>query len=164
MAAPSATPARCARIPAFTSSPLTGGPAALNVCVMTPVRLRRIVPILALLVLTTIQCGDDPTGPPPVPGRITLVLASANDDDGAALIELDAGPVMSVGADSADVFTDTRNGRLRIVVARLQPGPLVVTLEVRDTAAVFDPVLLDVADAADFPRSSLAGYTVEVRK
>jgi hypothetical protein len=39
-----------------------------------------------------------------------------------------------------------------------------LTLAVRDTAADLDAVLLEVADAADSPRSSLAGYTIEIRK
>jgi hypothetical protein len=99
-----------------------------------------------------------------VPGQVTLVVVSPNDDDGAALIELNGGGVTSVGADSAEVLADTRDGRLRVVVARRSPGALVFTLGVRDTAEVLDPVLLEVAGAADELRSSLAGYTIEVRK
>jgi hypothetical protein len=89
---------------------------------------------------------------------------SPTNDDGAALVELDGAGVTSVGADSAEVLTDMRDGRLRVVVARRSPGPLVLTLAVRDTAADLDAVLLEVADAADAPRPSLAGYTIEIRK
>jgi hypothetical protein len=128
-------------------------------------RVRRKISLACLLaVLTTVRCSDEPLGPPPVPGQVTLVVVSPNDDDGAALIELNGGGVTSVGADSAEVLADTRDGRLRVVVARRSPGALVFTLGVRDTAAVLDPVLLEVAGAADEPRSSLAGYTIEVRK
>jgi hypothetical protein len=136
-----------------------------NHAVMQSIRLRRrIVLVCSLVVLTTVRCSDEPLAPPRVPGQFTLVVMSPNDDDGAALVELDGAGVTSVGADSAEVLTDMRDGRLRVVVARRSPGPLVLTLAVRDTAADLDAVLLEVADAADAPRSSLAGYTIEIRK
>jgi hypothetical protein len=123
--------------------------------------------LLAALALGAVRCSgdEDPTGPPPpdpVPGSLVLVVRSPNGAEGAALIDVAAATVAEVTPDSGSVIQVPDGERLRIAIVRNQPGTLSAVLAVSDTAAPLDIRLLQVADAVNGLRPSLAGYTVEV--
>jgi hypothetical protein len=131
---------------------------------MTKARLPRLLLIASVVAL--VRCSPDgpiePRGA--APGALTLVLRSPNGAEGAALLDIAGTYVTGVGADGSAVYSHPDGDRLRIAIARAQPGELRAIVALSDTTRPLDARVVQVAGPTNALRGSLAGYTVEVRR
>ncbi len=126
------------------------------------------VVFLALLLVTLAalaSCsGHDSTGPAggSRAGTVTLRLVSPNGPEGAAVIDLASGPVLSVDADGDVVDVVSAGGRTRVVMLRNPAGELRARVSMSDTTQALNPSVVEVADSLNVLRTSLSGYAVDV--
>lgn len=112
-------------------------------------------------------CGDDPAGPPePVPGVLTVNLATPNADDRAVLVRV-TGPGEAAAVTAAAGQTlfsrPTAAGFNAAVFGDLAAGPL-LRFSVPDVnqAGAYQATVVEVVDPSDQLRPSLAGYGATV--
>ena len=121
--------------------------------------------LLGLLVLGTLTCGGEGSGPSaaPPPGLLELSLVTPNPDDCALLLEVTGGPVSHVlplggllSYQAARVPGVTRIA----LIGPLASGP-VARLRVPDIgqAARYAVTVVSVADQASLRLRKLAGYS-----
>ncbi len=122
---------------------------------------------IATALLAVVSCGGDhtPTGPSgPVPGVLNVALTTPNADDGAVLLTISGGPVVSVEAASPGYqvysFTpDTMNVRL-LVSGDIATGAL-LRVHIADTgrAAAYHATIAQAASRTTFAQRNLTGYS-----
>jgi hypothetical protein len=135
-------------------------------------------PLLSALALVAlIGCGDNPTAPgnnggtkapepePPVPGTLSIVLTTPNEDDGALVIRVRPTGGLTIDSVQAgqNVTLHLRTGTERrgAVFGSIQDGHSLAVVYVND---IRDPSLL-VAEvlqvaAADYTMRALDGYSL----
>jgi hypothetical protein len=142
----------------------------------TPARTKRrtmkTLPRAALLLAAALlpACGGGDASEPaqPVPGDLTVSLATPN-ADGALLIAItgpDAVGAVQPAAAGAVVRARTQGTTTTVAVfGALAAGPL-LRLSVPDVrqAAHYTATLREAADAQNAPRASLAGYSLAVTR
>lgn len=119
-----------------------------------------------------LSCGDGPTEPPrPVPGVLTVRWTTPHADDRAALLRLVLPDGMTTATlESAtpglEVFERRSADTLRIAVFGELTSAALVRFSVPDVAAASRVVatVVEVSDATDALRASLAGYAVVIEK
>ena len=125
---------------------------------------------IAAGLLAVASCGGDPTPTEPsgpVPGVLNVALITPNADDGALLLTISGGPVVSVEAASPGYqvysFTpDTTNIRL-LVSGDIATGAL-LRIHVADTrrAASYHATIAQAASRTTFAQRALSGYSFTV--
>lgn len=127
---------------------------------MTPNR-RRFAPCSPLLCLgfaaLAAACGTEP----PTAGNITVSVQSPNGVEGAAVLAIAGVRVTAATLATGAAFLGSGEP-VRLVAVLEQPGDIVLTLEVSDVNASPTVELVEVADAENRLRESLAGYQVLV--
>ncbi len=116
--------------------------------------------LIALAVTGLLACGDDPTPPEPVPGDLLVTVVSPNGAEAAAVLETADAGIVSVSADDAQLFHWRAGGLSRVVVLLDQAGPVRFRLSVEDLNQPPRLRIVEVADASNTLRPSLAGYNV----
>lgn len=119
--------------------------------------------VIALALIATVglvACGDDPTPPEPVPGDLLVTVISANGAEGAAVLETGDAGIVGISANGAQAFHWRAGGLSRIVVLLGQAGELRFRLSVEDLNRPPRLRIVEVADASNTLRTSLAGYSV----
>lgn len=122
---------------------------------------------LALTILVTglvgwaAACGDQ--GPQSGPGILTATVVSPNGAEGSAVLSLFGDGIGDVTGVDGVAYSQRRGDSVRVVVLAESPGPLHFLVAVDDTTRPITATLLQVADGADRLRTSLMGYTVELR-
>jgi len=96
-------------------------------------------------------------------GNLTAVITSPNGDEGAAVLDVNGTVDAFVGSSDVSVYTTPAPSGTRVVLVRMTPGALSVTLTVPDISRPPTISIVEIADGADHLRASLAGYTVAVR-
>lgn len=125
---------------------------------------------LGATLLAIASCGGDksPTEPSgPVPGVLNVALTTPNADDGALLLTISGGPVVSVEPASAayQVYTftpDTTNVRV-LVSGDIAAGAL-LRIHIADSrrAASYHATIAQAASRTTFAQRALSGYTFTV--
>ena len=125
---------------------------------------------LCVLLSTSVSCGDDDkgsTGPPdPVPGTLTLSLATPYGDDGAVLLRLEGPDMTQVGLAAPGLylrFLEDQGGVTAVFVGDVSAGDM-LTFDVPDVNRVdsYGATMLQAADRSNAVRGSLAEYTLTV--
>lgn len=125
------------------------------------IRIPRSVITLALIANVGLAaCGDDPTPPAPVPGDLLVTVVSPNGAEGAAVLETGDAGIVGISANGAQAFHSRAGGLSRVVVLLDQAGELRFRLIVEDLNRPPRLRILEVADASNTLRPSLAGYSV----
>lgn len=124
-------------------------------------------PLALFLTLVLAACGPgdgSTTGPPPPDGgaTVTLRLVSPGGPEGAALLEVDADPVLGAAGDGDLLYSTAAGNRLRLVLVRAPAGELRASLTLSDGSADLHPAILQVADSLNVLRPDLSGYAVEI--
>jgi hypothetical protein len=124
--------------------------------------MKRAISIaVAVAALLTASC-DNSTGSSG-PGPLSAVLVSPNGNEGAAVLDV-VGSVESVTTpDGVSAYTTPAANGLRIVLVRLDAGPLSMTLKVPDISNPPALSVVEVAGPDNALRQSLAGYRVEIQ-
>jgi hypothetical protein len=124
--------------------------------------MKRAISIaVAVAALLTASC-DNSTGSSG-PGPLSAVLVSPNGNEGAAVLDV-VGSVESVTTpDGVAAYTTPAANGLRIVLVRLDAGPLSMTLKVPDISNPPALSVVEVAGPDNALRQSLAGYRVEIQ-
>ncbi len=132
---------------------------------MTIVRNKALA--LALVALTAGCGGDDlPTGPPPGPGLLAVVLETPNSNDGALLFRLSGGRMGSLRVNQLTLLTaNTGTNERRVILAGNISAGVVLRFwvpERRDLAG-YSVVLEQVATRAIYVQQPLDGYALSVK-
>ncbi len=124
---------------------------------------RAISATLLLLALAggLLRCSE-PAEPLEGPGDATLRLVSPAGDEGAAILAIDAGPVLAVTSETALVYTYPDGDRLRVVLVSVFGGELSATVAVDETTTPLNPEVIQVAGPDNMLRTPLTGYAVQV--
>lgn len=128
---------------------------------------RLLLAVLApVVVLGTLSCGDDGTGPRA--GTLEIRLGTPNAGaDGAILLTV-TGPVAPAGVSAPGglrVFTDSLGTTTTFAVTGTLPAGAIARLQVEDVgrAGEYAAVIRQVA-AADYTLRPLAGYSLTVAR
>lgn len=124
----------------------------------------RIGAVFTLLVV--MGCGEDggTAAPGPVPGLLSLTLASPNGDEGAAVIESPDPGIMEITESTGDAYLWMSGGTTRIVVVLDTPGSIGLTLRIEDLLSAPHLRVIEVADGSNLLRPSLSGYELLVSR
>lgn len=96
-------------------------------------------------------------------GTVNAVVVSPNGDEGAAVLDV-VGTVESfTGTEGVSVYTTATTTGTRVVLVRLTPGTLSMKLALQDQDRLPAISVIEVADADDRVRPSIAGYAVELK-
>jgi hypothetical protein len=135
-------------------------------------RLRSAVRALAIAgLLAAVACDDAPPEPQPVPGDLPqpvpgdldVTLVSPNGSEGAAVLETaDEGIVEISVEEGLQAFHWTEGGLTRIVLLLDDVGELRFRMSVTDVNRPPRLDLVEVSDAMNRLRTSLAGYEIAV--
>jgi hypothetical protein len=127
-------------------------------------RLRSAVRALAIAgLLAAVACDDAPPEPQPVPGDLDVTLVSPNGSEGAAVLETaDEGIVEISVEEGLQAFHWTEGGLTRIVLLLDDVGELRFRMSVTDVNRPPRLDLVEVSDAMNRLRTSLAGYEIAV--
>jgi hypothetical protein len=122
--------------------------------------LLRLLLLPALLALGACDKGGGTT-PPAAPGGDYLgVLVSPNPEEASAVLELTGTGITEVRAGTGFMASSPITGGQRVVIVREVPGSLEFVVKVAAGSEPPDVRVVEVADGADVPRPSLAGYRV----
>jgi hypothetical protein len=80
--------------------------------------------------------GDSPTGPPPQPGELTVVLASGSSVGGVVLTVTGPGITSPAASGSAQLYYDQSGGALHAVVVGASLSGEILSFTVPDVAQV----------------------------
>lgn len=120
---------------------------------------------VAALTLLVALCGCHPDVPTAIPGTLTVHLVTAGTNDGAIVLVVSGGPVLSVDAAGSYEVTSTTDaaGVHLLVVGSITPGSL-VRLQVPDISKVHDylAVIGQVADRTTFGLVDAVGYRATI--
>lgn len=117
--------------------------------------------LASAFVLAVLLGGCTDAGPQAGPGSVEVRVVSPNGVEGSALVSVFAQGVRGVTAVSGRVFGQQRADTLRVVVVADTPGDLRFSLSMADTTAVLQGSVLQVADAQNRLRSTVADYALE---
>ncbi len=127
-------------------------------------RLRSAVRALAIAgLLAAVACDDAPPEPQPVPGDLDVTLVSPNGSEGAAVLETADEGVTEISVEEGlQAFHWTEGGLTRIVLLLDDVGELRFRMSVTDVNRPPRLDLVEVSDAMNRLRTSLAGYEIAV--
>jgi hypothetical protein len=121
-----------------------------------------LVAMAATIVLASCDLGLwGPSGP----GEIQVALFSPHGPEGAAVLELTGGVGLGeVTTALGEAFYEHDDGTTRVVIILDEPGPIEFTVRSDDVGARPSVTLVQVADAANYLRTDLSGYWVELER
>jgi hypothetical protein len=124
--------------------------------------MKRAISIaVAVAALFTVSCENSTESSGP--GPLSAALVSPNGDEGAAVLDV-AGTVTSVTTPTGvSAYTTPAANGVRIVLVRLDAGPISMTLNVPDISNPPTLSVVEVAGPDNALRQSLAGYRVEIQ-
>lgn len=129
-------------------------------------RLRSLL-FTAPLMLALAACGDDGPQTPPTPsgGDFDALLQGPTASESAALVELTGAGIEGVQANGpATVASSPVTGGRRVVVVRTAPGAIGFRVRVAEGNAAPTARVVELADANEQLRPSLAGYQVTLTR
>jgi len=121
----------------------------------------RLAALLLLLALAACD-GGGTTPREPAGGDYDALLQSPNGPEAAAQLELTGGGIEDVQSTAAATIVSSSpvsNGR-RVVIVRLQPGPLQFRVRMAEGQGPPSARVVEVAAPDDALRASLSGYRV----
>ena len=117
----------------------------------------------AAVLLAGSACEDSPPGPASVPGDVAVTLVSPNGAEGGAVLSTGEAGIIEVSAEAAvQVYHWREAGEDRIVALCDAAGEIRFRMSVADVNRPPRLDVIEVADAANRLRASLAGYEVEI--
>lgn len=124
-------------------------------------RLRSLL-LAAPMMLALAACDGGPETPPtPTGGDFDALLQGPTASESAAVLELTGGGIEDVQSTGpAIVASSPVSGGRRVVVVRTAPGAIGFRVRVSPGSAVPAARVVELADANDQLRASLAGYQV----
>ncbi|MEJ2203435.1 MAG: hypothetical protein P8170_04945 [Gemmatimonadota bacterium] len=117
--------------------------------------------LASALTLAVLLAGCTDAGPQAGPGSVEVRVVSPNGSEGSALVSVFAEGIRSVSAVSGRVFSHQVADTVRVVVVADAPGDLRFAVSLADATAVVQGSVLQVADAEDRLRSTVADYALE---
>lgn len=127
----------------------------------TTSRLTRLS-LLGLCLSLAAGCDRGPTDAPPEPATLLVTLVSPHGAEGAAVVELQGAAVDSITPDAGTLFVERQGEVARVVVIAPVAGELRFRVHLSDSRRPPTATVVEVADAEDRPRNSLAGYSVRL--
>lgn len=125
-------------------------------------RFAFIRPAAPFLLLALAACDGGTAPREPAGGDYDAVLQSPNGPEAAAQLELTGAGIEDVQSTSAAAIVSSSsvsNGR-RVVIVRLQPGPLQFRVRMAEGQGPPSARIVEVAAPDDALRASLSGYRV----
>lgn len=107
-------------------------------------------------------CGEDPTGgETKLPGEMVATLTSPAGDEGAVVLEVTSGNVLSVSSDDPDLLVfRVATQPVRIVAVRGPAGAIAFRIATDDVTHPPELQVVEVGGPDDVLRTSQSGYAV----
>ena len=120
--------------------------------------------ILAVLVIAaTGLAGCEGSTRPDGPGTLTAALVSPNGAEGAAILDVVGSVDTFSGSSDVSVHTTPIANGTRVIVVRLNPGTLQMSMRVPNLSNPPAITVVEVAAGDDTLRPSVADYSVDIR-
>ena len=120
--------------------------------------------ILAVFAIAaTGLAGCEGSTKPDGPGTLTAELVSPNGAEGAAILDVVGSVDTFTGSSDVSVHTTPIANGTRVIVVRLNPGTLQLSLRVPDVSNPPAITVVEVAAGDDKLRPSVAGYQVNIK-
>lgn len=121
-------------------------------------------PTLAALAVAALAfAGCEGSTRPDGPGTVSASLVSPNGAEGAAILDVIGSVDAFNGSSDVSVFTTPIANGTRVIVVRLNPGTLEMSMRIPDVSNPPAITVVEVAAGDDRLRTSVAGYGVEIR-
>jgi hypothetical protein len=121
---------------------------------------RRIAALVVAASLAVGGCSDGGTSIDAGGDHVATLVAPAGASDGAAVIELTGAGIASVAVIDGQLFTDRNGNTVRVVVVKDEPGTIRFRMTMESGSRLPQATVVEVSDAGDALRASLAGYDI----